>query len=62
MEADTRYRPGNLIVGGGGRGVRRAPPELGTGQWQVLKGEGDPIDEVFVRKGPSVDADAKAKS
>ena len=62
MEADTRYRPGNLIVGGGGRGVRRAPPELGIGKWEVLRGEGDPIDEVFIRKGSSFDAKAKAET
>ncbi|KAI4112624.1 MAG: hypothetical protein LQ345_006254, partial [Seirophora villosa] len=33
MEADENYRPGNLIVGGGGRGVRKAPAELGIGEW-----------------------------
>ena len=36
MEADPNYRPGNLIVGGGGRGMRKAPPELGIGQWEIL--------------------------
>ena len=50
MEANENYRPGNLIVGGGGRGVRRAPKHLGIGEWQVLKGEGDPTGEIFVRK------------
>ena len=61
MEADERYRPGNLIVGGGGRGVRLAPKELGIGKWDVLKNEGDPVGEVFVRKGPSYDALAPEK-
>ena len=32
MHADSMYRPGNLIVGGGGRGVRIAPPHYGTGK------------------------------
>jgi len=50
MEADENYRPGNLIVGGGGRGVRRAPKHLGTGEWVVLREEGDPTGEVLVRK------------
>ena len=55
MEADPRYRPGNLIIGGGGRGVRRAPEELGIGEWEVLKAEGDPVGMVYVRKGPSLE-------
>ncbi|KAI9672398.1 MAG: hypothetical protein M1817_003420 [Caeruleum heppii] len=50
METDAEYRPGNLIVGGGGRGVRRAPPEYGTGEWTVVKGQGDIIGGVVVRK------------
>ena len=54
MQADENYRPGNLIIGGGGRGVRRAPKEMGLGEWVVLKNEGDPIGEVYVRKGPSL--------
>lgn len=55
MEADDNYRPGNLIVGGGGRGVKKAPPELGIGEWEVWKGKGDPVEEVYVRKGRSLD-------
>lgn len=54
MEANESYRPGNLIIGGGGRGVRRAPKELGIGEWQVLKGEGDAVGMTYVRKGPSL--------
>ncbi|KAL8424190.1 hypothetical protein RB596_004144 [Gaeumannomyces avenae] len=49
MRADERYRPGNLIVGGGGRGVRVAPSEKGTGNWICVSGEGDPIDEIWVK-------------
>lgn len=55
MEADETYRPGNLIIGGGGRGVKKAPKELGIGQWEVLKGKGDPVGEVLVRKRPDLD-------
>ena len=40
MEADPTYRPGNLIIGGGGRGVRIAPKELGIGEWEVYKNHG----------------------
>ena len=54
MEADPNYRPGNLIIGGGGRGVRKAPKEYGIGNWEVLKGQGDPVGMVYIRKGPSV--------
>lgn len=53
MNADENYRPGNLIVGGGGRGVRRAPPEYGMGEWVVRDHEGDAVQEVFVRKSES---------
>ena len=55
MEADERYRPGNLIIGGGGRGVRRAPKALGIGEWEILKGKDDPVGKVYVRKGPSLE-------
>jgi hypothetical protein len=33
MLANPKYRPGNLIVGGGGRGVRHAPEDMGIGKW-----------------------------
>ena len=55
MEADPNYRPGNLIIGGGGRGIRRAPKERGIGEWEVLKGNNDPVGMVYVRKGESLD-------
>lgn len=49
MEADPKYRPGNLIVGGGGRGIRHAPASVGMGKWKVVRGEGDPVDEIVMR-------------
>ncbi|CAF9906970.1 MAG: hypothetical protein ALECFALPRED_003031 [Alectoria fallacina] len=55
MEADETYRPGNLIIGGGGRGVKRAPKALGIGEWEILKGKDDPVGMVYVRKGPSLE-------
>lgn len=53
MQADPNYRPGNLIIGGGGRGVRRAPEKYGMGEWVVFKDEGDPVRETYVRKSES---------
>ncbi len=53
MEANESYRPGNLIVGGGGRGMRRGPKDLGIGQWEVVKEEGDLVGMTYIRKGPS---------
>jgi len=50
MEADADYRPGNLIVGGGGRGVRKAPPELGIGKWAPVHDPGHAVGELYVRK------------
>lgn len=49
MKANSDYRPGNLIVGGGGRGIRRAPAECGIGEWNVLKDQGDVVRETYVR-------------
>jgi hypothetical protein len=56
MLADPHYRPGNLIVGGGGRGVRRAPKDLGIGKWVVASEDGHPVGECLVRKEPPVRA------
>ncbi|KAI0473050.1 hypothetical protein GGR56DRAFT_667300 [Xylariaceae sp. FL0804] len=53
MKMDESYRPGNLIIGGGGRGVRVAPKEYGIGEWECVQGLGDPIEEVWVKKTPS---------
>ncbi|EPS29985.1 hypothetical protein POX_b02997 [Penicillium oxalicum] len=53
MQADPQYRPGNVIVGGGGRGVRVAPASYGMGEWVVFKNEGDGVRETYVRKSIS---------
>ncbi|KAI9372317.1 hypothetical protein BJX61DRAFT_552959 [Aspergillus egyptiacus] len=50
LEADPDYRPGNLIIGGGGRGVKKAPKEYGIGEWSVARYPGCPVRETFVRK------------
>jgi hypothetical protein len=50
MQTDPGYRPGNLIIGGGGRGVKRAPEKYGIGEWEVCMHEGDPVRQTFVRK------------
>ncbi|KAH9994374.1 hypothetical protein F4779DRAFT_631776 [Xylariaceae sp. FL0662B] len=50
MKEDKSYRPGNLIVGGGGRGMRVAPDEYGIGDWECVQGHGDPTLEVWVKK------------
>lgn len=49
MKADPSYRPGNLIIGGGGRGVRKAPQSAGIGKWRVVRERGDLIGEAVVR-------------
>ncbi|EEP75321.1 conserved hypothetical protein [Uncinocarpus reesii 1704] len=50
MKADKNYRPGNLIVGGGGRGVKRAPEHLGIGEWVIVGDQGHVVREIYVRK------------
>ncbi|KAL4913706.1 hypothetical protein BDW62DRAFT_158301 [Aspergillus aurantiobrunneus] len=50
MKKDANYRPGNLILGGGGRGVRRAPEEAGMGKWVIKAHAGDPVNEIYVRE------------
>jgi hypothetical protein len=62
MLADPTYRPGNLIVGGGGRGVRRAPEALGIGKWQCVREYGHPVGECFVKKQTTVGETTKDSS
>lgn len=61
MQMDESYRPGNLIVGGGGRGMRHAPEEYGIGEWVCVQEEGDPIGEIWVRKGDPVKLEISKK-
>ncbi|KAI1350944.1 hypothetical protein F5Y01DRAFT_284202 [Xylaria sp. FL0043] len=53
MKQDPSYRPGNLIIGGGGRGKRKAPKEFGIGEWECVEGHGDPVNEVWIKKSAS---------
>lgn len=55
LEANEKYRPSNPIIGGSGRGVRRAPKEAGIGNWEILKGQDDPVGMVYKRKGRSLE-------
>ncbi|RYP70740.1 hypothetical protein DL771_005235 [Monosporascus sp. 5C6A] len=50
MKLDETYRPGNLILGGGGRGTRIAPKDRGIGEWECVQDRGDPIGEIWVKK------------
>lgn len=50
LKEDETYRPGNLIIGGGGRGVRQAPAEYGIGDWVCVAEHGDPIGEIWEKK------------
>ncbi|KAL4982656.1 hypothetical protein BDW68DRAFT_182329 [Aspergillus falconensis] len=50
LHTNSEYRPGNLIMGGGGRGKLKAPKECGTGEWVVAEYEGCPLKETYIRK------------
>jgi hypothetical protein len=49
MKAVPTYRPGNLILGGGGRGVITAPESAGIGEWEVCGNGGDVVRECVKR-------------
>ncbi|KAB5575358.1 hypothetical protein GE09DRAFT_1264622 [Coniochaeta sp. 2T2.1] len=59
MMADEGYRPGNLIVGGGGRGVKVAPKDKGIGDWVCVKESGDAVGEVWVRREVMEEAEGR---
>lgn len=50
MKEDAGYRPGNLIVGGGGRGVKVAPKKAGIGEWDSFQFEGCAVKETYIRR------------
>ncbi|KAL2842891.1 hypothetical protein BJY01DRAFT_235827 [Aspergillus pseudoustus] len=50
LHENPEYRPGNLIIGGGGRGKLKASKEQGTGDWVVAEHEGCPLQGTFVRR------------
>jgi uncharacterized protein (DUF2235 family) len=50
LQANPDYRPGNLIIGGGGRCVRKAPQEYGIGAWDVSRYAGCQVRETYIRK------------
>lgn len=54
MKAGEDYRPGNVIIGGGGRDVPRAPADAGIERWPVVRGERD-IGEVYVEESSEWD-------
>lgn len=59
MRSIPDYRPGNLIIGGGGRGVRVAPSQYGIGNWEPMDWQGDPVKETFVRKADTIDTNER---
>ncbi|KLJ06108.1 hypothetical protein EMPG_10445 [Blastomyces silverae] len=59
LKANENYRPGNLIIGGGGRGVRIAPKDVGVGEWVISGHEGDLVRETYVRANISKCASEK---
>ena len=61
MQANPKYRPGNLIVGGGGRGFRTAPEKYGMGEWKIVREPGDIIGEAYVKVPRKDDPAAMAK-
>lgn len=50
MKNNPSYRPGNLIIGGGGRGCRVAPESYGIGEWECVAHPGDPVSEVWRKR------------
>ncbi len=58
LETRDDYRPGNLVFGGGGRGVIRAPKEAGNGEWDSAGNTGDIVAEYVVRKPKVLDEKA----
>ncbi|CAI7607116.1 unnamed protein product [Penicillium manginii] len=51
LQSNTEYRPANMIIGGGGRGVKEVGAEYGIGEWEIIRHGGDPTRETYIRKG-----------
>jgi hypothetical protein len=60
-DRSDRYRPGNLLVGGGGRGVRVASEEHGVGDWIVIRDEGNLVGEVLMKRSAWEKMDLKKR-
>lgn len=52
MEADSKYRPKNLIEGERGKG-KKLPPWHGFGEWEIASDRGCPVRETYRRKQTS---------
>jgi hypothetical protein len=50
LRKHQNYRPGNAIIGGGGRSARTAPAAYGIGQWNVCRYADDPIRETWKKR------------
>lgn len=53
LQENSEYRPGNLIMGGGGRGKLKAAEEEGIGHWVVADHESCPLNGTFMRRSKS---------
>jgi hypothetical protein len=64
MKADsfTRYRPGNLLIGGGGRGVRVAPEGTAEVEWVVIRDKGNLVGEVLMKRSAFERLDPKKQA
>ncbi|KAK4209571.1 hypothetical protein QBC37DRAFT_430234 [Rhypophila decipiens] len=60
MQRDEKYRPGNLIIGGGGRGVRFANDQYRHEDWVCVEGENDPVGEIWMKKKAAEKTSEKA--
>ncbi|KAG5952336.1 hypothetical protein E4U58_000838 [Claviceps cyperi] len=61
LKEDETYRPGNLIVGGGGRGRRRAKADDGIGDWICVAEPGDVVGEIWTKR-PKGDLNGHGKN
>lgn len=50
MKVYEKYWLGNLIIGGGGRGVRCVGEEYGIGDWVCVEKDGCLIGEIWMKR------------